>query len=691
VNIQKSEASTEPIQTLPEVESKDDLQITFEVNRTTIGKAGGALGNLTLQNTGIDPVGDIVIDFGLNGEYAEFTVNYATHQETSLINPSFSESFNIEIMLNETVTQGESENQAADVCLIFDASGSMGAEIEAVKTEFLNIVVVLEQTIPSLRIGAMIYGCDVYSEYPQESIHNYIQFTDDFAAVNSFINNIIVQGRVEPWGDALAFANTWSWRNDVAKMIVIVGDEDCDPGHIVGVGSTADYYNGSQLLDAVTNLKEKGIIINSVRSSTDYMLENQFGWIAAYTGGESVNLQEMQSLPDPIDLPELIITWTSALTQEYFVYLYANVTWTEFAVGGDEYWEAQEAIYIVVDLAPPSLTVTTLMLLQPNLSFKMQIYVEAEDYSGISSAILYWTQDDLDGHGEPSWDFMLLTDPIGDTYLAELSGLTEGDQISFYVVVSDTMNNIAQSVIYNETIAITPQIFGSTTNLLFVVDESSTTIYYDIGQQIIAYIWIKSGENFEISFSSEEDFNVTLVKSMGTDENTIYKVEKLGTNELVPMTVTGNITAEAIKIFWDYDEFINPVNFENYFWELTEDMTNVLISTTFVEDNYLGIILQSAELIAYIYVFDSNWNYVGIATPSAPLQMTVGSYYLWIKQVYRFGYFGLYYGEDPVTYTDPYYTNATGPSLIVSMITIGLVMMCLGYWSKRRLKKKKGS
>ena len=67
-------------------QSKDDLQISLTTNVTTIGKQGGALANLTLNNTGINPCGDINVDFFLDDDYLNFTSTYQEHQEIALLN-----------------------------------------------------------------------------------------------------------------------------------------------------------------------------------------------------------------------------------------------------------------------------------------------------------------------------------------------------------------------------------------------------------------------------------------------------------------------------------------------------------------------------------------------------------------------------------------------------------------------------
>ena len=161
----------------------------METNATTIGKGGGALANLTLDNQGINPASSIQVDFGLDGEYAEFSPTYPVQQNVPLLNLGSSVILNIEVMLNSSLT-GDELFDSADVCLVFDSSGSMGEEIDSVKAEFLAVTSRLTQTISSLRIGMIVYGWSAYSEYPTASPNNYIEFTDDFNAINDLINEL---------------------------------------------------------------------------------------------------------------------------------------------------------------------------------------------------------------------------------------------------------------------------------------------------------------------------------------------------------------------------------------------------------------------------------------------------------------------------------------------------------------------
>jgi hypothetical protein len=686
MNFLKSESKANTTDDVVVIEAKEDLVITLGTNTTTIGKGGGVLANLTLDNQGDNPASSVQVDFGLDGEYAQFSPTYPTQQNIALINPGFSVMLNIEAMLNNTLT-GDEQFDSADVCLVFDSSGSMGEEIDSVKAEFLEITSRLSQTITYLRMGMIVYGWSKYSEYPTASTNNYIEFTDDFNAINTLINELTPNGGTEPWGDALFLANTWVWRDEVPKLLIIVGDEDCDPGLLVGVSSSESYYNGSQLLNAVTNLKEKGVKINSVITGISGIVENQFNWIAAHTGGECVNLDDLQSLPEPIDLPEIIESWTMSLTREFFVNFYANITWTELDGETNPVHDTQVSMFIIIDLAPPSIQVSYIITEETMNDFTLDVTITPKDPSGILSASLYWTDDDLSQPPEPTWHFVPLTTMIGGSYIESFTGLTEGQNFSFYITALDTMSNLGITQIYNLTIQYNPKPFGSTIEFVFVSDDSNKTISFNLDTETIGYLWIESEQALTFEFLPLVDFSTQLVHQEGG--YLIYQITALGSNKFVAVKFYGDTSVSAIKVQWDYVHVVSRADINHIQWTIDEDVTNILVQSevTDSEGGFLSVIMYDSQLIVRVHVYDSTWTKIGIATAAEALALVTGSYYFWVETVLRTGRFSLYIGSTPQTTDDPYQTVAYGPSFITILSIFSLSLLALtGYTIHRRRK-----
>ncbi|MHA2276008.1 MAG: vWA domain-containing protein, partial [Candidatus Kariarchaeaceae archaeon] len=278
----------------------DKILIDISQNATGIGMHSAINFNIEIHN---------------NGSTIARELNIALSTTTPEIQISPTSNFQIsELLENTSLTLDVSADlstseitQAVDLVLIVDASGSMGEEIISVQEELTDLIDTLSVEIPDLRIGVIIYGSTIYSEYPMSSTNNYLDLTTEFENVKYFINSFRAGGGTEPWGDALYLAETFTWRNNAQKLIILVGDEDCDPGRIIGNGVSGSWYNGTELLSIVTQLKEIGVIINTVVcENPDNHVTHQFQWISEFTSGTSVFLPDLLNGETPITLPQII-------------------------------------------------------------------------------------------------------------------------------------------------------------------------------------------------------------------------------------------------------------------------------------------------------------------------------------------------------------------------------------------------
>lgn len=672
-------------------ESLDDIQITFAANQTTIGRKNGVLANLTLANQGENTIGDIAINFDFDSEYALFSPTYSPYQESSYLDSQASISFLIEMMLNDSVSDDDLTFTVADVCLVFDSSGSMGNEINDVKQEFLALTDRLTDTIPSLRFAMIVYGWTRYSEYPTANSNNYLDFTDNYEDVNAFISQLSASGGTEPWGDALYLANTFAWREDIPKLLIIVGDEDCDPGLIVGKGQDGSYYNGSQLVDAVQNLKDTGVVINSIMTDPSDMVENQFTWIAEYTGGEMIDLMKLNSEEGPAKIPELIEEMTLSMIREYFINLTATISLTEFTSEGDVDYTTEEFVYIMIDFAPPSISVSTLVMEELDSSYSLLVSVTPLDFSGIMTTQIIWTDDDLSINPDPIWDLSIPETVIGDTYIQKFTDLVHEQKFSFYALANDNNGNTGTTEIYNLTIVNSPKDYGSTTEFAFIENNSYCRIYFVMSQSQEGYLWIRANDTIGLTFEDQSNFESMLVYMEGN--YSIYQIEKMSDMDSFLVLFSGNISTSTIKIRWNLVEVIDQSELYETSWLLDEYRTNVLIKVGLwdPDSGYLSLLLNQSPLIAKAHVYHENWTKVGIATAGEALYLNKnGTYYIWVDRVIRFGEFKLYYDIYPWEDYDPYYGLGWGAATgipygtLFTFLVISIISLILYLTRKKR-------
>lgn len=660
--------------------SYDDFDLSLTTNQTTIGVDNGVYGTLSMTNNGLNPASDIAVDFSLDGEFTEFTSASDPHQEFALLNPGASTSFNIEVSLNETLLNDETPANMVDLCLCFDSSGSMGNEIDQVKSEFLALTESLTQTISSLRIGMIVYGWAEYDQYPTEDSRNYIEFTENYQSINDFISRLEANGGHEPWGDALYLASTWTWRETASKLIIIVGDEDCDAGIYVDAGS----------LDTMaTTLNTMGIQVNAVMTEeADSTVKQHFTMVSAETGGEMVDLRELEY---GITLPDIIEEMTLSLTREFFVNLEVLIFWIENDSGGDVEHSHQDSIYLVVDLAPPSISVSTIVFEEGDSSYSLEISATPKDLSDIQMTQIIWTEDDLESNPTPLWNLVIPTTKIGDTYIETFTNLVAEQKFSFYVLATDTCGNLGKTDIFNLTIVTVPKLFGENLEFAFLEDNSTRRIYFDIDSQQTGFLWIETSENLTISFDHNIDFAFEL--QLQEDNTTIYKVTALNTNNLYSIVFQGNTTNSTIKVKWNFARVSFQNDFEYTTWYLHEYNNDVLLKVTLTdpeEGNLSVIVRHYSPLVLKVYVFDLNWNKLGVISPANATELSRGEYYLWAVRIVRSGEFQLYYGEDAIIDDDPYYdlgwAAATGfPFLsIIALFVLGLSGISLVVYRKRK-------
>lgn len=682
---------TEDFQIIPSIDSKGDLLIDFELNQTSIGKEEGALATLNIHNNGSNPTSDIVVDFSLNSEYTMLTPLYSSHQEITYLGSGASTSLNIEVQMNKTALEEES---AADVVLVFDSSGSMSNEIEQVRSEFLAMTDRLVETIPDLRMGMIVYGWTKYSEYPASSRHNYVELTTDVNKIYDLLEELYANGGAEPWGDAFAVIDGWDWRPDIPKLAILVGDEDCDPGKIIGTSSTDSYYNGSQLLEVITSLKEKGVKICAVQTEFDATLEMQLNWITRYTGGEHVFLDEIESGEDSITLPEQIEKWTLALVREYFVDLFAQITWTEIYSGGSIDHETEKSVQIIIDLAPPSITVSTLVNQVSDL-YDLEIYVKPVDVSGIELVNLYWTEDDLETDPTPLWHIKPINTLIDKIYAIKLSDFTLGDKLSFYIEASDCLLNTAYSLIYNQTIEITPFSFGSLAEFLFLENSSKRTFYFDFKEESetfnSGYLWIEAKQEIIVTFENTLSVETSLLYQNTND--TIFLLKKNDEIDSFKVEIAGNISNYRLKIKWTYNIPLTEYDIKNQRFQFDEIQRTQLyqLAINSLSDGYITLIPYSTELVFRAHIFYENWTKIATVGPYDPIQLDKGHYFIWVEQIVRTGSYGIYFGE-PIYNGDPYYSayvsGKYGIEIPIIIITFNIIAL-LGAYSKRLKNKRK--
>ncbi|MFN3195510.1 MAG: carboxypeptidase regulatory-like domain-containing protein [Chlorobiota bacterium] len=121
-----------------------------------------------------------------------------------------------------------SQPNKVDILFAMDATGSMGDEIEYLKTELLDIIDRLEQSNNDidLRIGSLFYRD---YDYPFSQLLSTHDLTDDISSVNEFINSEkAISGNSTPEAVDVALSsalNEFTWSDDaIARIMFLILD-----------------------------------------------------------------------------------------------------------------------------------------------------------------------------------------------------------------------------------------------------------------------------------------------------------------------------------------------------------------------------------------------------------------------------------------------------------------------------------
>lgn len=179
-----------------------------------------------------------------------------------------------------TIDDASSDITALDVAFVIDTTGSMGDELQYLKTEFAAIVdnVVAANPGVDLRFGLVAY---------RDLGDAYVTRTFDFASAESFLVDLeaqVAQGGgdyPEAMEAALAEANGLAWRDGVSKAAILNADA---PPHDENLQAA---------LDEATALGEKGVRVyplaaSGVADTAEYLMRI----MAATTSGRHLFLTD---------------------------------------------------------------------------------------------------------------------------------------------------------------------------------------------------------------------------------------------------------------------------------------------------------------------------------------------------------------------------------------------------------------
>lgn len=211
----------------------------------------------------------------------------------------------------------KAKNNTVKIALLLDTSNSMDGLINQAKAQLWDIVNKFshakcgDEARPELQIALYQYGNDNLSSR-EGYIQQVLNFSGDLDEISEKLFSLTTNGGEEYCGEVIHTSLKqldWGKNPNNLKMIFIAGNEPFDQGRL-------------NYEDAVTNAKEKDVIVNTIFCG-DYQQGINTDWKkgAALTGGEYMAIdhnRQMVHIDTPYD--EVIIKLNSKLNNTYISY-----------------------------------------------------------------------------------------------------------------------------------------------------------------------------------------------------------------------------------------------------------------------------------------------------------------------------------------------------------------------------------
>ncbi|MCK4895214.1 MAG: VWA domain-containing protein, partial [Candidatus Heimdallarchaeota archaeon] len=344
-----------------------------------------------------------------------------------------SEEYIIDLISSSTVV-----SKPLDLAIILDQSGSMGDEISVLTDDLVGVINQISDEVNDLQIGLILFGGSSSNPYNDDSLVT--PLTEDISTIVDVLSSTVAGGGHEPWGDALWVAqNRLNWREGAVKLIVLITDEPCDGGNVIGYGGTDDY-DGELLYELFASLESQGFILCTVAASgADALTLRQLEIAAETTAGTFIILGG--DGPQTSDIPDII----GELVVKYAVELDLKIDVSLSHLNHEDIREYRELTFIVlIDDLPPEIDTWEYFSEDFFTDEKIvNVLFEIKDVTGVPFVEIYYKFSNVS-----FWTTTNATHIANDTFLLSLIFTEYEEQLSYQVYTEDWLGNDILSEIY---------------------------------------------------------------------------------------------------------------------------------------------------------------------------------------------------------------------------------------------------
>jgi len=344
-----------------------------------------------------------------------------------------SEGYIIDLISSSTVV-----SKPLDLAIILNQSGSMGDEISVLTNDLVGVINQISENVLDLQIGLILFGGSSSNPHNDESLVT--PLTEDISTIVDVLSKTEADGGHEPWGDALWVAqNRLNWRESAVKLIVLITDEPCDGGNVIGYGGTEDY-DLELLYELFASLKSQGFILCTIAASgANALTLRQLEIAAETTAGTYIVLGG--DGPQTSDLPDII----GELVVKYAVELDLKIDVSLSHLNHDDIREYRELTFVVLieDLPPEINTWEYFSEDFFNDDKIVNVLFEIKDVTRVPFVEIYYQFNNVS-----FWTTTNATQIDEDSYLLSLVFTEYEDYLYYQVYTEDWLGNDVLSEIY---------------------------------------------------------------------------------------------------------------------------------------------------------------------------------------------------------------------------------------------------
>ncbi|MHA1686841.1 MAG: vWA domain-containing protein [Candidatus Heimdallarchaeaceae archaeon] len=555
-----------------------------------------------------------------------------------------------------------------DLVIVLDQSGSMGDEIEALAKDLDDVLGRMDKVIPDLQVGLILFG-STKSPNPYSNPENVFDLTSNISYIRSILNNTKAAGSYEPWGDALWVAeNRISWRETSVKIIVLITDEPCDSGQIVGFGETETDYNGPLLYELIDNISRDKIHLCTIAAlGSDELTINQLSTAANMADGTFIEIGNSKYTTS--DLVQIIAELVQKYACERELKIVLEVSYK--TVDNIDNCEFQRFVILIDDL-PPEISINVYKTSDFNTDeHYLNIYLDVKDVTGLKFAEVYYKFDD-----DIYWITANTTALDVDTYYLSIRYEPYFHKMFYYqIYVTDWLGNSNLTEIFK---------FDLSEPIDTLYSDSSLNVRLNAFQKYEAMIYGSSDhESFGIITLEDRLFNNVEVKAY--DLNNSASLELFNTSIGYSFNVNSNHQVIVIVKAFDecsfnlFNTIVNNLQFGDNITRHVDWDTALLYSLVNLDnDSDIKSVLADSEVVStYLILFSqSNWSYISSAV--SEIMIPQGAFYLLITPIYHEGEIFISYNYETVnTPHTHYYIETKGALINLSFILLTLLSVAL--------------